>query len=142
MIPRTTTENINGELMTVVWHSPTIKSVIGRRFVRLESGVKEFFAGADCLHHIATALPALSRNPKPEDAAEMEALTRLFSEYRAKGLMPQASINTIGRDGGFFMRISPFRMLNETCDAEITHAINTKTGERVEIAIKEKTNDS
>jgi len=123
-----TIENINGQLMTVVWHrkvEPTWKT--------------EWYKLQDCyalLHvknttyHIATALPPLPRNPTPDDA-------QLLYRYLSEG------IQLMGKP-----LVSPEDFFNDDSDisyshwplveilkapTQITHA--TYNGQRVEIAI-------
>lgn len=76
-------ETINGKPMTVVKHDIDY-ATLGRRFVRLSNGVIAIFKDADCLHHIATALPPLPRHPTEKDAS-------LLYLYASHGLYVQGT---------------------------------------------------
>ena len=79
-----------------------------------------------------TALPALPRNPKLEDAP-------LMFRYMAEGLIPVAE-----EDGNIytvFKGVSYNYELEDTCECwfdKITHCIDLKTDEIVEVAIDEQ----
>jgi hypothetical protein len=100
-------------------------------FLSVDLMANEFTHPPQMVTHIATALPALPRNPKPEDA-------RLLYRYMAEGIYPKGA-----RLGG--IQISSGELVERCLDEEhsknigleITGAIDSKTGERVEIAIKD-----
>lgn len=129
-----TIEQIEGKPHTVVWHSPILKcETLGRRFANLRNNTLAIFRDADCLEHIATALPALPRYPQshpdstrrhPRNTEEMDRLKAL---YRAHGLLVIGYEKNHG--GGL-------RYIQEL--GEIAHAIDSATGERVSIAITEE----
>jgi hypothetical protein len=129
-----TIKEIDGELMTVVWQG----GIGGSRVLTSTEIYSAIYKPLDdCLFFaesgdiFAVALPALPRNPKPEDAA-------LIYRYMAEGIYPKGE-----RLGG--IQISSGELVERCLDEEhsknigleITHAIDTKTGERVEIAIKD-----
>ena len=129
---KVTIENINGAAHTVVLHSEGQKDAVLLQCKGIYGYYENYYhkCGAKSLRHIATALPALPKHPKPQDA-------RLLYRYMAEGidlrfLMPKAEI--MPADGWEFADI-----VNHIrcCDLEITHAINSKTGDRVEVAINE-----
>lgn len=78
---KVTVETIGGKKCTVVWHK---ESKLCDEWIRANSGglllvrktVASPYVGYD---HIATALPALPRNPTPDDA-------RLLYRYMAEGI--------------------------------------------------------
>jgi hypothetical protein len=130
-----TTEKINGVPHTVVWHVDYPPSgTLGRRYTDMVSGVKEFFEDANCLRHIATALPPIPRFPQPDDAA-------LLYRYCSDGVMPWIK-EPNGQSFAFI--VAPHLInFNELAPpdlprVEITHA--TRNGERVDIAITEMNN--
>lgn len=135
-------EEINGRQVTVIWHEESQHTTLGRRFVTLDSGVLEVFKDANCLEHIATALPPLPRKPTKGDAA-------LLHLYAANNLMPVMTYdngNTTGalKSEATFMSEEWHQILSDSDDFkqehgyvdEITHAL-LPDGTRCEIAIKE-----
>lgn len=75
---KTTIENINGADYTVVWHDvhPTDSHSFADSLIWVKLQMGWMASGTK---HIATALPALPRHPKPEDAA-------LLYRYMAEGI--------------------------------------------------------
>jgi hypothetical protein len=127
---KTSVETINGKAYTIIWYGNNpIKNTLGRRFAKLSGGVFAIFRDADCLDHIATALPALRRYPKPEDA-------KWLYQYMAEGIevfvrvQGFISITSMTDSEGMLSALGC-----EACEREITHA--TYNGKRVEIAIEE-----
>ena len=135
MINRVTIEEISGELMTVVWCDDANFIALDKAKVRC--GYELFTTLGK---HVATALPALPRHPKPEDAP-------LLYRYMAEELLPY--LDDGNRSGLFNGRHVNGSWLVSTnwgddmldgmgiCDlykTRINHAIYA--GERVEIAIK------
>lgn len=97
-----TVEEIDGEQYTVIWSDlPYVAAYLDWTDTNL--GKVAVHGRSDSW--LATALPALPRRPKPEDA-------RLLYRYASEGI--KACVK----------------------DSKITHAINSETGRRVEIAIK------
>ena len=125
---KTSIENIGGQLCTVVWYwsygdFPTPEEWKLTR--QLVNGERHAIIAYD---HIATALPALPRNPKPEDA-------QLLYRYMAEGIYPDMVDVDSGEPGlfnGMFIIVSDDEC-GESYSPKITHA--THNGERVEIAI-------
>lgn len=121
-------ETIYTKKYTVIYHDEQLFcKILGRRLVTLGNGVLEIFREPECLDHIATALPPLPRNPKPEDAP-------LLYAYMAEGL-------TVYCDCPVERGLDISIVLATLCtfihgDFEITHA--TLGGERVEIAITDR----
>lgn len=128
-VMKTTIEEINGKPMTVVWHNP--REHKSRHFSHMDLDCYVYnLANGDVIYtsatdsaHIATALPPLPRKPKPEDA-------RLLYRYMAEGIEPHDKCGNA-------------KMQQDYGNAwftkhEITHAINSETGERVEIAIEDR----
>lgn len=138
MSKKITIETIQGKPYTVVWYKDveTSSALLGRRLVELSNGCLGVFHDANCLNLLATALPALPRKPKPEDA-------RLIYRYMAEGLHPWGT----GRDGAIYPNgLGPEGLISlskrNTKAAEITHAICSETGERVEIATADEEKDN
>ena len=127
MTRKITKETINGAEFTVVWHkgyidrecflSPVVADYgfIFPVYDKIESNKRSLEA---------TALPALPRNPKPEDAP-------LLYRYMAEGITPVCNY-----EGDLIDAI-----YKQWPHLEITHAIDSQTGERVEIAITDGDND-
>lgn len=133
---KTSIETINGKLCTIVWHGYNpIKNTIGRRFATLHGGTFAVFKDADCLDHIATAIPALPRNPKPKDAP-------LLYRYASEGLMVWWTDNDEEKPRTcawvINMHLVNYNQLvehtNLTRRMEITHAVDSE-GNKVEVAI-------
>lgn len=122
---KTSIETINGKLCTVIWHDyiPN-KSTLGRRFAELYGDVRVFFMDADCLRQIATALPALPRHPKPEDA-------KLLWRYMAEGMYIRGRGIIKVEVGSDFQWLGGLHGM----PAEITYVVDAETGESVEVAI-------
>ncbi len=111
-------EEIQGKKYTVVWHEEDLH---GYRVKAITVGYVLFCCNRTA--HLATALPALPRNPKPEHAA-------LLYRYMAEGF-------EIGFDKNFHSGVP--KTIIEMCSkegSEITHA--THNGNRVEIAITDE----
>lgn len=97
-----------------------------------------YMAGdASSFSHTLTILPALPRNPKPSDAA-------LLYRYMVEDLIPFGDIKVpcaaFGESNGRYQRISVEVSTVGRIDNSmptLTHAIDSQTGERVEIAITE-----
>lgn len=132
-----TIEEINGEKYTVVWHGSPERTPEPRQWFEMPDGtfillVLEFDGGANCY---ATALPALPRHPKPEDAPLL---------YRYMAEIIDITIKQTNNDpdcldfvGLFSEGAEEWFITTDEYKVEITHAINSDTGERVEVAIKE-----
>jgi hypothetical protein len=144
-----TKEKINGVEHNLVWHEETKdKNLLGRRFAKLSGGALAFFKDANCLHHIATALPPLPRYPKPSDAALLyryvaEGITPVFKWRLGSGFfVGVSSVNIAGsKNSPVWLVETPryvTRLLAECPNAEgweITHALHN--GQRVDVAITE-----
>ena len=123
MTRKITVEEINGQMMTVIWHNGKPKGLLDRDTDEFlcRSGSLEFGR----LHtHIATALPPLPRHPKTDDAP-------LLYRYMAEGIMLR------GKCFDIFGETEDDVLIVPQMDSEITHAIDSETGERVDVAIKE-----
>lgn len=122
-----TIESINGKLYTVVWYvTPLTCGTLGKRFSLLNDGCLAVFGEAECMSHIATALPALPRYPKPEDA-------RLLHQYAAYGLKVcnERGNGFVGYSSSGYVSDGGYYCFD---NSPITHA--TFNGERVEVAIE------
>ena len=75
---------------------------------------------------IEEKLPALPRNPKPEDA-------RLLYRYMAEGIVIYGDSQVSG-EGCINHKYEGYENSRPN---EITHAINSETGEKIEVAINE-----
>lgn len=137
-------ETIAGKLHTVIWYTNDVRVWEKQNWKATRGGgYMAFFHGEDDdSHHIATALPALQRHPKPEDAA-------LLYRYASEGLtVCGESIDNNGKNHLFCFVGSGSKGMytehNPPHDARVnldwfrhypvTHAIDS-TGQRVEIAI-------
>lgn len=79
---KTTIETINGRECTVLWHLDNYNINDEEMcWAKTADGVWLAFDDWERPVHIATALPPLPRNPKPEDAA-------LLYRYAAEGVYP------------------------------------------------------
>lgn len=144
---KTSMETINGKLFTIVWHGDNSgKSTLGRRIVALSGGVFAVFKDADCLDHIATALPALPRHPKPEDA-------KLLYRYMSEGIAIHGAVIDGSEAFVGLTEINDYPVMTFTngrawwfvnkkdsldvsfSPKEITHATDMETGERAGVAI-------
>lgn len=130
--PAITTEEINGQKMTVVWHTDKFRlwAHIGRDVgIDWKQGVDGccYWFSQEPAYCIATALPALPRNPKPEDA-------KLLYRYMAEGIALRTIVDKKYKQSGALLFLA--LELESRSQIEITHA--TFEGERVEVAIKEK----
>lgn len=115
---KTSIETINGNLYTVVWHEP----MDDRKGIWVRTANEDILHAAvyEGAYIIATALPALARKPKPEDA-------RLLHLYAGHGIEVHgkiASLNNFNGNGATF----PCRL------SVITHALD-EDGNTIEIAI-------
>jgi hypothetical protein len=135
---KVTVEKINGAEYTVVWHEDT---ELGYWHPTYMGGHEKYLAhvnirGCDkdnqCrLRHIATALPALPRYPKPKDIMkyyEHDLIIYGESETGDEGIVVASTVNDdcwLSTEGELF----PDGMF------KVTHA--NMNGERCEIAIKE-----
>lgn len=157
-----TIENINGEMMTVIRKPFDAEWVRGQLDIG-ESVIAESKTGIKWIvlyyseqygkwasvrqrgddirqikpsHMVSVVknLKALPRKPKPEDAA-------LLYRYMAEGIEPRGNYydTRAGKKRENHSAFSFMTYMYNCNDShrEITHAIDTKTGERVEIAIKE-----
>lgn len=79
---KVTKETINGKLCTVIWHSPEPRQGCLDDVLWGYNGVGEIYSNYYGHEHIATALPALTRNPTPEDAP-------LLYRYASEGIEVQ-----------------------------------------------------
>jgi hypothetical protein len=114
-------ETIQGELYTVVWHD----YIVTEPLKELSSNWHKNRDGYVALWPhgvIATALPALPRKPKPEDA-------QLLYRYMAEGIEPCWEREL--RGAHLILEIE-----EGNDEVEITHALNLN-GNKIEIAIKE-----
>jgi hypothetical protein len=135
-----TIEEISGKKHTVVWHGE-VCNIFGAYLFKAHCGYLSFACAPDedVGEHLATALPALPRYPKAEDAW-------LLHLYAAHGIAPHIT-NGDGYRGSFvglledrwsIIGSQPYGDSLYTLtivNSEITHA--TYNGERVEIAIEE-----
>lgn len=147
MTQTTSIETIGGKLFTVIWHELDAKKA-------LESGADmswyDMHVGAMLLSndpdrfaakYVATALPALPRNPTQGDA-------RLLHAYAAQGVYIRG-INADGQEIRFIPEEDGIMLDNEsggigdwysslafTDEGNITHGL--MNGERCEVAIIEK----
>lgn len=112
---KTSIEKIKGKRYTVVWHSPKVDEYVPERLV----GGCIIYISETC-EHIATALPALPRHPKPEDA-------QLLYRYMAEGVEPWLC---------YMSEYYDISAVVDSIDVEITHATDTK-GNKIEVAIEE-----
>jgi|GEM_PF-5095442 len=132
--------HISGKDYTIVWHAKPV-NILGRRFTTLANGTLALFKDANCLDHIATALPALPRFP-----ANDEATVRLLRLYAAHGVIPVLTYSTGNIDGrtaeAEYMSKQWFEVMGETpefkqsygyTNDEITHCL--VSGQRVDVAI-------
>lgn len=122
---KTSIETINGELCTVILYGVGSSiNFLGCRYIDV-NGVKEFFKEAECLTHIATALPALHERPNYFSYRHI----LLWHYYAAKGLFIKGDVfidkDTVSRNHSIF----------EYPLDRITHAEDVD-GNRVEVAIK------
>lgn len=133
---KTTIEEINGKLCTVIrkpfdvewardekatYRTPLLEHEQGY-FMRYGSGGDEY--EKRYCPYIVVILDALPKYPKPSDA-------RLLYRYMAEGMQLE------GKSGGWYadMVFNPAKLNGLD---EITHAINSETGERVEVAINDQ----
>lgn len=151
---KTTIETINGKIYTVIWHSKDYADYLGESIYDAfhgltASGVIEIFSCAtNRAEHIATALPALPRHPKPKDAG-------LLYPYMTVGLFikcqffdcgelvlefKNSELEVQGRemfvDNGYGRNMVG---ASGYWDIEITHATDAQ-GKPVEIAVEDKNN--
>ena len=120
---KTTIEEINGKLCTVVWHNGFDRNSIWnwKEYISNYDGMCEYL---DCGHQMAcTALPALPKHPKPEDA-------RLLYRYMAEGIEIM-----LKSSAGYQLADVVIADEDLAYAWEVAHAINSETGERVEVAI-------
>lgn len=129
-----TIEEIDGQKMTVVWRDdPASMFWDDAYFIGVdELGCRSGFSEKGDLQY--TAIPALPRKPEPEDA-------RLLYRYMAEGIEVVYSYKDHCGEACAISAASNLDSL-EWCVSkqyriELKHAINSETGERVEIAIKE-----
>lgn len=127
-----TVETIQGKPYTVVWREPEIYPCDADDTGWID-GVSngELFgqdAYADDYIAIATALPALPRHPKPEDAP-------LLYRYMAEGIVPMATEEDF-HNGCDLSNLAFIDSWRTGKGMKITHA--THNGERVEIAITDE----
>lgn len=129
-----TIETINDELCTVIWYNKGIEPDIKYADVKLLDGswifrIRRPTARGCKIKHIATALPALPRHPKPEDAP-------LLYRYMAEGVEPILVSNHPVLKGRelFWEKYLREGWEDSQHNGEITHA--THNGERVEVAIE------
>ena len=129
-------EVINGVEMTVVWHSENYQR-LGINYDKWWSAI--LADGSITKHdhcsgeHIATALPALPKHPKPEDAA-------LLYRYMAEGITPYLREDSRGGEfyamwGGDFS-FWWYGEMEAARNPEITHATD-KDGNKISVAITE-----
>lgn len=131
---KTTIEEINGKLFTVIWHKNVTQS--GYCFDNLRK--RNLYFQPDGIGYLifannfyAAALPALPRNPKPED-------TRLIHRYLAEGIV--LSFATYDEMGEFMQGYSsdyyPIKKILERTEITLCpDPRNSETGEKVEVAI-------
>lgn len=127
---KTSIEEINGKKYTVVWYWNTLRT--------FEQTLRDgsIIFGDALGDHIATALPALPRNPKPEDAP-------LLYRYAAEGIWAQIvdhgdkSVKDWPQRGEF-TQLHPDLWVKR--DIQIYEAID-KDGNTIDIAIEEIKND-
>ena len=100
---RTSIETINGELMTVVWHEKSYHNVpiealtCDECIVQIKTcNSSVLFCDYDTNNLIATALTALPKLPKPEDAA-------LLYRYMAEGIVIHCNYYTLGDENEYTM---------------------------------------
>ena len=131
----TTIERIAGKLFTVVWHhKPTVCGTLGLRNTQLKDGSVNVFLEADCINHVATALPAVSLYPETSDI-------RLLARYMAEGIF---IVWKWGGDAeGEWESVHNAVMHHQdgvellgSGDVSVAYAINGETGEGVQIAIE------
>lgn len=130
---KTTIEEINGEPMTVVWNSEACANSISQGFKKchlseiiIAEGAQYMVVGSGVF---ATALPALPRHPKPEDAP-------LLYRYMAEGIVPMIKHGLHEDDyNPVTLYTDPEGNFCNKLMREITHA--THNGERVEVVIND-----
>lgn len=136
-----TIETINGKQMTVVWHDLPL----GGDFRLWQDAIVNLMREDDIskdgvIHHythkrhITTALPALPKHPKPEDAL-------LLYRYMAEGVDPVLISNHPILKGSELFWEKWIREGWKDCthDPEITNA--SFKGKEIEVAIKENNNE-
>ncbi len=125
-----TIETIAGKQCTVIWHDTKPRRFSGDWRV-LNCGSIVLYSPTNRSHHIATALPALPSKPKPSDAP-------LLYRYMAEGL-DLRGIEMRPDSGGWKdpRKIKGVRILLSKYPVKITHAIDSETGKRVNIATTE-----
>lgn len=128
-----TIEEIQGKKYTVVWHANMSENYMRSEltWLPLKNGCLINYPWGAATH-IATALPALPRHPKPEHAS-------LLYRYMAEGMQIKGRFYTRDNDWEVdFMTAHPESVIwqEDGCKSEITHA--THNGERVEIAITDE----
>lgn len=116
-------EEINGEKYTAVWHIKQYERPVVPEYFwcPMDNGSRRVLTPWGT--RVATALPALPRHPKPEDAP-------LLYLYMAEGIIP------IWHREYNDPEVVAFRLYEK--DVEIDYA--THNGEQVEIAIRENDN--
>jgi len=132
-----TIEEIYGVNHTVVFHRDCPKyNIRDRRVTCLKDGSICFFVDAECMTHVATALPPLPRHPRTINDA------RLMELYKSHGLRIFGRCITAYESWDVeFSYYSEEDDMPEFCAtdgngiSENTHAMYN--GERVEIAIRE-----
>lgn len=77
---KTTIKTINGKLCTVIWHEKKPDGV-NLEYSYTKHGCEVYCSPPFSIIHIATALFALPRHPKPEDAG-------LLYRYASEGIFP------------------------------------------------------
>lgn len=126
---KTSIEQINGQPYTVVWHTKIVRNTAQITdpdwclLMDNHSGDWTIYEAND-YSHIATALPALPKHPKTEDAP-------LLYRYMAEGVMCR------GKCFDLFGDVQENVLIFPQMESEITHAI-TPEGNRIEIPLIDK----
>lgn len=128
MMTKTTIETINGQLYTVIWHGGKSHANNFKQIKIQEVIVLYSEYGSLQPMHIATALPAIPRYPRPKDA-------ELLYRYMAEGIEPW--LYWLNKKGNMSVESSFIDPIWQSKSGEITHAINSATGQRIEAAIED-----
>jgi len=123
-----TIEEIKGKKYTVVWHANMSKNYMRSEltWLPLKNGCLINYPW-EAATQIATALPALPRNPKPSDAA-------LIWRYMAEGILPM--LRGVDTFYPAFFAVDDKGLWDAGETIKISHA--THNGERVKIAITDE----